>query len=79
MTPNELNMSIEVYSENLKISSEEKLHLEWVNAYWQRIDVLKSFSEMIGKNDEQKEKVMSDLEMLTNAHKLNELFGGSVE
>lgn len=77
MTPRELNMCIEVFSKNVTSKAEEKLHLEWVNAYWQRVDILKPFHEMIGKPKEEKE--MSDIDMLVNVEQLNALFGGSVE
>jgi hypothetical protein len=77
MTPNELNMCVEIYAEKTKQESDAKLQLEWVNAYWQRIEILKPFEEMIQQPKE--EKKMSDNEMLANAHRLNALFGGDVQ
>lgn len=77
MTPLELNICVEVFSEDQKRKAEDNLQLEYMNAYWQRVENLKSFNEMINKKVE--EKKMTNTEMLANVHKLNALFKGTVE
>lgn len=82
MTPAELSVCAEVYGEQQKVEYEQSLFFAHVNAYWQRVDSLKPFNEIMeeGKaRQEREEKKMSDMEMLVNVTQLNALFGGNVE
>ena len=75
MTPFELSICAEVFSESIKNDQETELFLAYINAYWQRVETLKSFEDMIGK--EKKQKKMNEDEMLAKVMELNSMFGGS--
>ena len=77
MTPRELNAHVAMYSEQMETEGEEKLRLAHITAYWQRIDVLKSFEEMTVQKQQQSNN-MSDMEMLANAHKLTAMMNGTI-
>lgn len=77
MTPKELNIIADVLHEKFKTEAEDQLQLQWMNAYWQRVETLKPFNEEVEKP--QPEKRMSDLQMQANVEKLNALFKGNVQ
>ena len=77
MTPRELNAHVEMYTETMETEGEEKLRIAHITAYWHRIDVLKSFEEMVDRKQQQTNN-MSDMEMLANAHKLTAMMNGTI-
>jgi hypothetical protein len=77
MTPFELGVCAELFSEQIKSDQENDLFLAYINAYWQRVDPLKSFGDMIGKKREAVK--MDDQAMLAKAMQLNAMFGGTTQ
>lgn len=77
MTPLELNLCATAYSEKAKNDQEADMFYSYVNAYWQRVEKLKSFDEMIGK--EKETKVMSAEEMLASVMGIHAEMGGTTE
>lgn len=71
LTPFELNQCAEINNEK----NENDLFLQYINAYWHRVDPLKSFEEMMGR--EKKSQGMSEEEMLAKVADLNHMFGGA--
>jgi hypothetical protein len=78
MTPYELKLFAQVFTEKQQRENDEKLTLVWLGEYWHRIKKLPTLNEALGKKDEPK-KLMTDDEMLETVKKLNAKFGGSVE
>lgn len=76
MTPFELNVCVETFTEKLKNEQETEMFYAYLGAYWQRVETLKSFNEMIGKETEQKQ--MTAEEMLTKVMGFNSELGGVV-
>ena len=74
MTPFELNLCASATAEKLKNDQESELFYSYVNAYWQRVETLKSFEDMIGK--ERKAKAMSPEEMLAKVMGIHAEMGG---
>jgi hypothetical protein len=77
MTPLELNQCASVVAEKTKNDQESELFYSYVNAYWQRVETLKSFDDMIGKPKET--KVMSADEMLANVMGIHSELDGTTE
>lgn len=78
MTPHELNIAADIYKIQFERNDERLLHQAYANAYWQRVNVLKSFNEMIGKTDDQEKEKMSTDQMYNKMLELNSFFGGIV-
>lgn len=74
MTPLELNLCAESVTDKIKNDQESEMFYSYINAYWQRVETLKSFDEMIGKK-----KVMSAEEMLAQVMGFNAEMGGKTE
>lgn len=74
MTPYELNLAAEVYTEKLEQEQEEKVTLVWLGEYYHRIKKLPALKDVLKKNTTK--TAMSDKEMLAKAKMLNQLFGG---
>lgn len=77
MTPLELNLCVTAFADKSKNDQESELFYSYINAYWQRIEKLQSFNDMIGKPKE--EKVMSADEMLANIIGIHSEMGGTTE
>lgn len=77
MTPFELNMCALLFAEKVQGDQESDLFLSYINAYWQRIETLKSFDEMLGK--EKEPKAMTEEEMLAKVMGLHSKMGGTTE
>lgn len=79
MTPYELNLYAEAYSEKEEANAKEKVILVWLGEHYHRVKKLpnlkKALQEFFGKQDEH----MTDEEMLAMAKKLNAQFGGAFE
>lgn len=75
MTPYELSVCAELFADKLKGDQENDLFLAYINAYWQRVETLKSFDEMMGKEKQQQK--MNDDQMLAKVMELNNMFGGT--
>lgn len=77
MTPYELALYVEAWSEQKEAENITQLTLVWLGEYYHRIKKLpplkKAVEEALGKK---KNKVMTDEEMLAKAKSLNALFGG---
>lgn len=77
MTPFELSVCAELFSEKQKNDQESDLFLAYVNAYWQRVETLKPFDELMGR--ESAPKIMTAEEMLRNVMGLHQEHGGVTE
>jgi hypothetical protein len=78
MTPYELGLCIESYSEELKQETESKYRIAHATAYWHRVETLKSFNEEWQEEKDEKDKEMSMEQMLANVMKLNAEMNGQV-
>ena len=74
MTPFELSACATLFSDKLKNDQETEMFYSYINAYWQRVETLKSFDDMIGK--EKQVKVMSSEEMFSKVMGLHSAMGG---
>jgi hypothetical protein len=77
MTPYELSLCVDSYSEELQQETESKYRIAHATAYWHRVETLKSFDEEWNVNSEE-EKVMSPEQMMANVMKLNAEMNGKV-
>ncbi|KRE33429.1 hypothetical protein ASG85_14275 [Paenibacillus sp. Soil724D2] len=77
LTPAELSVCAAVFTETLKNDQETEMFYSYINAYWQRVETLKSFDEMLGKPKQ--EKVMSAEEMLSKVMGIHADMGGATE
>lgn len=77
MTPAELTFSASAFNEKMKNDQESEMFYSYINAYWQRVEKLKSFDEMIGK--EKEVKIMSADEMMSKLMGLHNDLGGVTE
>lgn len=86
MTPAELNIYAEVYSEKQKNDFKERLSLEYYNAFWtiqwlgkksQQPKELNKILEEFDKPQKEK-KAMTDKQMLAQVKALNAMFGGEI-
>lgn len=76
MTPFELSVCAELNREKSKDKEETDLFMAYINAYWQRVETLKPFNELIGK--ESAPAVMSVEQMMMNVMSFNSANGGTV-
>ncbi|SEN19303.1 hypothetical protein [Paenibacillus sp. OV219] len=74
MTPFELSVCAELNRETAKDKEESDLFLAYINAYWQRVETLKPFNELMGK--ESTPKQMTAEEMLMNVMGYHSSVGG---
>lgn len=79
MTPYELTLCLEGYTEKKETSLQEQLTLVWLGEYYHRIKKLPSLQQELKKITGEKKKVMSDEEMLAMVKRLNAQFGGTVK
>lgn len=75
LTPFELSVHAELYTDKQKHDQESELFLSYINAYWQRVEKLERFDDLIGK--ERPQKQMNEDEMLAKIMDLNKMFGGA--
>ncbi len=79
MTPYELNLHIEAYSEKIKRETEDGVILVWLGEYYHRLKKLPPLKKALEELTEKKKKQpMTDNEMLEVVKKLNAQFGGMV-
>lgn len=78
MTPYELSLFIEAYTEKQQAEIEEKLTLVWLGEYYHRTKRLPSLKDELKKLSGEKNKVMTDAQMLQMVKELNTKFGGEV-
>lgn len=78
MTPYELSIAIEGFTERKEIEMQESVTMAWLGEYYHRIKKLPTLKEVLkdfGPKQKQK-KQMTDDEMLAEVKRLNALFGG---
>jgi hypothetical protein len=79
MTPYELNLCIEAFTERMEAESQEKIILTWLGEHYHRLKKLPSMKKALEQFFGKHEKYMTDEEMLLVAKKLNAQFGGLFE
>jgi hypothetical protein len=79
MTPYELTLHAEAYIEKEEAATQEKLTLVWLGEYYHRTKRLPSLKDELKKISGDKNKNMTDTEMLQMVKELNAQFGGTVE
>lgn len=79
MTPYELSLFIEAYLEKEQAQAQERLTLVWLGEYYHRTKRLPNLKDELKKISGEKNKVMTDDEMLSMVKELNKQFGGTVE
>lgn len=77
MTPYELTLSVESYSEQKETDLKEKLSMVWLGEYYHRTKRLPSLKGELKKISSEASKVMTDEEMLETVKALNAQFGGT--
>lgn len=79
LTPRELTICVNSYSENKKQAQEGNLTLVYLNNAWNpyRCKTLPSLEKILG-NENKKEDEMTAEEMLENIKKMNSVMGGTV-
>lgn len=79
MTPYELNLYAEAYSEKEEASAKEKVILVWLGEHYHRVKKLPSLKKALQEFFGKENQFMTDEEMLAMAKSLNAQFGGSFE
>jgi hypothetical protein len=79
MTPYELSLYAEAYSEREEANAQEKIILVWLGEYYHRIKKLPSMKKALEEFFGKKNAVMTDEDMLAMAKRLNAQFGGVFE
>lgn len=79
MTPYELMLFVETFTDMKFAELEERLTLTWLGEYYHRIKKLPPLQAEIKKLRPQQKTSMSDDQMLNMVKMLNAQFGGSVE
>ncbi|MFS1519678.1 hypothetical protein V1503_24950 [Bacillus sp. SCS-151] len=64
-----------VYNEKRKLEEEEKITFAYLSAHWQRVKKLPSFKQVLGKQQQQPQK-MTPEQMLAKVKQLNAALGG---
>jgi hypothetical protein len=78
MTPYELSLYIEVYSELKEAETQEQLTLVWLGEYYHRTKRLPTLKDELKKlTRDQNNQGMTDDEMLQVVKRLNAQFGGT--
>jgi hypothetical protein len=77
MTPLDLNLCAQACADKAKNDQESEMFYSYINAYWQRVETLKSFDEMLGRPKEV--KVMTPDEMLATVMGIHNELGGTTE
>lgn len=72
-------MHLEAYAENLEAKTKEKLTMVWLGEYYHRTKKLPTLQSELRKISAEKEKVMTDQQMLETVKRLNAQFGGIVK
>jgi hypothetical protein len=78
MTPYELALVSEAYAEKHDIELKERLTLVWLGEYYHRTKRLPKLKDELRKVSGEKDRVMTNEQMLSVVHKLNKQFGGTV-
>lgn len=76
MTPYELSLCIEGYTEIRDTELKERLTLVWLGEYYHRTKRLPNLQSELKKISSEEKRVMTDEEMLEVAKVLNAQFGG---
>lgn len=76
MTPHELNLHVESFTERMRHDYKEKLTMSYLTAYWGRSKKMPELKKLLG---EEAPKKQSDKDMLDKVRALNAAFGGIVE
>jgi hypothetical protein len=76
MTPYELGLHVEVFTDKLHFEQDEKKTIAWMTAYLHRVDKMPSLQELLNKKEK---KEMTEDEMLEAVKQLNIAFGGKVQ
>lgn len=79
MTPYELSLSLEAYTESKEAQLKEDLTLVWLGEYYHRTKRLPSLKDELKKITAEVKREMSDDEMLEMVKALNAQFGGTYE
>jgi hypothetical protein len=79
MTPYELMLYVETFSDMKLAELEEKLTLTWLGEYYHRLKKLPPLKQELKKLKPQEKTTMTDDQMLDMVKMLNVQFGGSVE
>jgi hypothetical protein len=77
MTPYELTLTIEAFTESREAELKEELTLVWLGEYYHRTKRLPALQSELNKLTGEAKKDMSDDEMLAVAKMLNAKFGGT--
>jgi len=73
LTPAELNIYIECYTQNKQNDFKEQITVAYYNAYFHRVKTMPKLKDFLGKIGK---KEMTDDEMYQKIIGLNKLFGG---
>jgi hypothetical protein len=79
MTPYELNVALEVYADRKHAEMQEQITYVWLGEYYHRLKKLEPIKNILEKMNKDKNKNMTDEEMLDMVKYLNAQFGGTVE
>ena len=78
MTPYEMALYCEAYAEKRDTELKERLTLVWLGEYYHRTKRLPKLKDELRKISGEKDRVMTNEQMLAVVHKLNKQFGGTV-
>lgn len=78
MTPYELMLHIEAYSEVKEAELKDRLTLVWLGEYYHRTKRLPNLRDELKKLSGESRTAMTDDEMLATVKRLNAQFGGTV-
>src|SRR5689334_6431657 len=79
MTPYELNVALEVYADRKHAEMQEQITYVWLGEYYHRLKKLEPIKNILEKMNKEKNKNMTDEEMLDMVKYLDAQFGGTVE
>jgi hypothetical protein len=77
MTPYELSLHLEAYTEAQEAEMKDRLTLVWLGEYYHRQKRLPSLKNELKKISGEADKIMTDNEMLETVKALNAQFGGT--
>lgn len=79
MTPYELSLHCEAFTERLAAKQEEQISLVWLGEYYHRVKKLPSLKEVLRDIKQDSKKEMSEEEMKKMVRQINAQLGGKVE
>jgi hypothetical protein len=79
ITPYELALYTEAYYETRESELKDRLTLVWLGEYYHRTKKLPRLKDELRKISSEKQRVMTDAEMLEMVKRLNQQFGGTVK